>query len=874
MRPQLALVALAALLASSGSAATQPDLKQSPYVYTRLRYDQYALKVASAFQRQNTHEEEEFYASNGLRYFLNPRLNGSAITEDDLILEALDQVYRSRLLQSYVQSYAKAEQRALAADRRLVSADRCRRELEYLVRKLNSTGLADCERKQGEPAALDPELASFFDSFGTQEAGLLMGNYYWIGDWTQCKRRHILDLRPNSNSAESSSGAEEPISFTGRYCVVALKSAAWNEKIERKVAKLDATNYFAYPDQRHHYRQFFRIQVGVCLPESCDSTLVDWQPDAVRQLAVHKLKAPFNSYQVADLYCLPDETSDLRRADSSGRLLLALAFAWLAALLAATAAHARQLRTKPAGAPHRLLLSLSLIESFRRLVEVRERKGGGERAAQSNGERQQEQQQGRPARLGPTSTGDLAFLDAIKVAIMPAILVGHVAMFSFQLSKNALDFESIPWLWFNFLASTTFYVDWFFCISGFIASYSMFATKLVYTNTAGQWLYSLFHRYWRLAPAYLLLFWFNRSLYHLTGSGPTWDYATSGQGGRAVCQRESWLIPLTLTQNWHPLHQECVMPAWYIANDMQFYLITPPLLILLARKPTLGWLLVAALVQASIVARATFYLVEQRAQHVALLRPKFDLLMRNSWDLHQAYLLPHYRLGPYLLGLLAGHYSHQVRAGHWSPLPFLQRKPSQARLELVRGSLAYFALYLALTMNFCTGFADKLLPRSMEPSAKYLVALLFGPSHTLASLAPALLMSCLALGQWRSVRAFMQRPWWRRLARINYLVYLYQVELINWLRNKSGKIPEVNAQEEVQFFAFVLPLVCALAFLATLTISNPLDRLEREFVGALVMGRARRQPLQRAPDPHRPASHAPEAVELVGAAAAAGAPTG
>lgn len=862
---------------STGNRNTN-NRKETSLFYTRLRYDNYYLPIYKNLQKRSPFEETEIQLSAPQQrhhddhddddvtkvYYVNTNISLHDLSQNNLILESLDQIYKSRLIQSFENSYDWPEDRKRAADPARVEEKRCNRELDYLLSKLrwssSSSSSVDNQSERGRQSGrrlrfsqfrgLNPELAAFFDSFATEEAGVLVGNTFWLGSWQQCQKRHIFDPLDG-----------RPVSFRGRYCVASIASEEWLPKIEEKVAELKRIDYFKFDNQEFNYRQHFRIQLGICLPESCDSTIVDKRHADIEQLARLRLGQPYELYHLTDLYCLPDESSSLREISPSGKLFIMSALIWVALIVGSTWTDANNLiglrgPTTRSGTNflQRIVVSFSLIRSYQHLSHVSRPPPAIDQSVQQQEQQQQQQPNGytkktpgeqssQSPEVGKPAIADLHFFDAFKVLAMMIILVGHIGMLIFQFCQHQLDFFTISPIYFHFMASGAFYVDWFFCMTGFITAYAMFVSRAVYTNRLSHWLYSVFHRYWRLAPIYVLTFWFCRSLFQHVSHGPLWDYGTSNASLRAICRQESWWVPLTLTSNLHPLHRECIMPAWYIANDMQFYLITPFVLLLLAYRPRLAWFSLTGMSLLSVLARIERYLSDPHARHMDLMHPRYDMVMRNNWDLHRIYLWPHYRISSYLIGILAGHYAFMVKSGQWSS-PFLARhsldnngalqKNQRLSPSVNRALLAWSGLSVTCSMSLTSWILDASFVRSLEPYAKPIATLVYSVGHSVAGCGIAALFLALLFGHWPRARQFMELPLWTRLARINFFVYLFQVEIIIWANTARDRFPETGAYFTLQLLFFLVPALYALAWLVTLLVANPLAKLELEFVGVYV----------------------------------------
>lgn len=879
----------ALLLAAALTAPTQSEAAKRPLVYTRLRVDPDYLPVYRNWHTQLPFEEREARirllvnetSADGsakqvaYEYYENANVDANNLTLDDLILESLDQVYRSHLIQSHVYSYDNPDDLRAASDKRLVSAERCDRELDFLLDRAR-----EFERIAADNARtpIDPEVAAFFDAYSPVEQGVLQGNVHWVGNWQQCKRRLIFDPRPLEGGR-----AGPPIRFSGRHCLAAIRSSHWAELIERRSVELEAL-HFKYPEQKFDYRRFFRIQVGFCLPESCDSTLLQRRPVDVKRLATARLTQPFKSYELVDLFCLPDETSELRQLSASGRGLVALLLGWACMCAAATLVDLSGRHPNEDSALFKWMSACSVArnaERFADLLKSRQASPSPSPKAQPGAGLQLEGVAGEPQpqprpEAGP-KLADLFFLDFFKFYAMLFIIMGHVTTGLWQGGKYSPDNDQFGHgLYFHLMGpSAVFYVDWFFAISGLILSYSMFARNKVRSMSALQWLYTVFHRYWRLAPLYVLTFWFTKSLFHQLGSGPLWDYGTSNMTLRAICQRESWAWPLLLASNWHPLHEECVLPSWYLSSDMQFYLLAPPLLVALAKRPLLAWAASGCALLGWLLLRFARYMTDPRAKHFDLIHVKPDCYMRNSWDMHPTYLYPHYRFGSYLMGVLAGHYAYMVMSGQWrSPIYARAGRLSGAR-RLARTATLVGGFGILVPMTFATLFFVH-APEVVERHARLLVSVSYATHHALAAAGMVLVSLGLLFGAGRGLRRFMARPLWSALARLNYVVLLIQAEVINWFKQTEGWPTHPNPSNGVRLWLAAILSCYAAALPLSVLFEMPLAQLEQQFVSPLFFPRPKREPAKRrSPAPDSPSlvaaeppakSAGAEHTRLVGAA--------
>lgn len=184
----------------------------------------------------------------------------------------------------------------------------------------------------------DIQLLRYLDTFGRAPSDLLRGNVKWYGSYSGC-----LDTKLKADP--SLGGGTKRIKF--RYCMAALKSVGW-KNFNNLVAKKSDSNKMNWNEFGVHTSDFatgnnFFIRIGVCLPESCDSSAFDYQENVqnIEKLVKFNLMKPFNSdhYYLSDLYCIPDQRSPIVSIPLAGKLLILLAILWLSLILIATTVH-------------------------------------------------------------------------------------------------------------------------------------------------------------------------------------------------------------------------------------------------------------------------------------------------------------------------------------------------------------------------------------------------------------------------------------------------------------------------------------------------------------------------------------------------------
>eukprot|EP00992_Anisonema_acinus_P001000 TRINITY_DN10354_c0_g2_i5.p1 TRINITY_DN10354_c0_g2~~TRINITY_DN10354_c0_g2_i5.p1 ORF type:complete len:559 (+),score=150.89 TRINITY_DN10354_c0_g2_i5:262-1938(+) len=258
-----------------------------------------------------------------------------------------------------------------------------------------------------------------------------------------------------------------------------------------------------------------------------------------------------------------------------------------------------KVRPRPVGLPLRLLACFSLRHNVLRLLAL-------------------------PAKAGPTDV-----LNGLRVISMLFVLTGHSILYINPGFSNFVDivtyYVKLPS--FAFISDAVFAVDTFFFMSAFLATYN-FLKRYRKETLRGATLEIpklYLARYLRLTPLVAYVVFAGFPLYYF-GSGPVWQYVESNTM-IADCRTQWWYMILYISVYWSEV--QCQGHMWYLANDMIFFILTPPLLV-------------------------TYTLVNE-----ALAMAIMVIMMLITFGLRfpmfdRAYYLPYARIAPYIYGIWMG----------------------------------------------------------------------------------------------------------------------------------------------------------------------------------------------------------------------------
>ena len=255
--------------------------------------------------------------------------------------------------------------------------------------------------------------------------------------------------------------------------------------------------------------------------------------------------------------------------------------------------------------------------------------------------------------------------DGIRVISLCWYIAGHtlVWLISGNLLDNGLEFMKvqIPQVFAQLITQGFFSVDSFFFISGLLVAYLTLQEMSFRAANGLKWRVFPFvsyyiYRYFRITIVYGLVVLFFINLLPYLGYGPVWSKVDN----YAADCREYWWTNLLYINNFYPsFNNHCITGTWYLSADMQFYAISPLLLIPLFLYWPLGISLTIALLLACMLVTGVLTGV-----YNLVLSPFQGVLSPNMTLTHWMEILtpynniyydkPYCRIPPYLVGLLVG----------------------------------------------------------------------------------------------------------------------------------------------------------------------------------------------------------------------------
>lgn len=265
--------------------------------------------------------------------------------------------------------------------------------------------------------------------------------------------------------------------------------------------------------------------------------------------------------------------------------------------------------------------------------------------------------------------GAISSINGIRAISMMWIILGHTYYYG---SLNVFDNMGSTALIFNrysFLPIGNAYVsvDTFFLLSGLLVAYLALrrmdkAKGLMKINLPMFYL----HRFIRLTPPYMFVILLWNNIFPMMVTGPLSGFVRLKEF-KEPC-RKYWWTNLLYINNFYPkkMSEECLGWSWYLANDMQFYVAAPFILLLIhffdrkyenskfqyfgAYIVTIVGCLLCFIINASLYGANDYPALISAATYPG--NPRGGKISEAQDTI---YIKPYTRIAPYLIGLFLGY---------------------------------------------------------------------------------------------------------------------------------------------------------------------------------------------------------------------------
>ncbi|XP_031358810.1 nose resistant to fluoxetine protein 6-like [Photinus pyralis] len=405
-------------------------------------------------------------------------------------------------------------------------------------------------------------------------------------------------------------------------------------------------------------------------------------------------------------------------------------------------------------------------------------------------------------RVSKPGASDISCLCGIRVVAMVMVILKHIFIFRHsRVARNSYYYS----YWIHQpkngpLMSLPFAADLFLQISGCLVAYNYLRRQLKRKefNIPSYYI----ERYLRLTPAVLAVMLFIITWFGYIGSGPLW-YQT--KGAIEPCQTHWWSCLLYI-QNYQSAM--CIPQSWYLSVDFQLYVLSPLLLVPLARwrRET-----IAITAGVTLISIATAF-VEAWT---------YKLCAENQCGEQTVFMKQFYtflpaRASSWLIGFLLGCFMFKVK---------------EKEMGAMEKRTAIPLMVFALLVYVATIFGDNHVVISEYDR--------YENSFSLALLRPTMLLSvgCIVylceIGRGGIVASFLTNPVFVVVSRLTYTTYLVHYHVLEYHLDTARVGPHLsNYTLLVNDFAGVLLLSLLIGLVVSLAVEVP----AQHFVSFLTRG--------------------------------------
>ena len=414
----------------------------------------------------------------------------------------------------------------------------------------------------------------------------------------------------------------------------------------------------------------------------------------------------------------------------------------------------------------------------------------------------------------------LDIFNGMKVLSIGWVVLGH--SFLFRITETVvLNIDETPQrmsYWYSaFVYGGLFSVDAFFWMSGVLFAY---LAIIQFRSTRGvNWPVLYLHRFIRILPLYMFILFLSWSFSAYIGSGPMWYTFDETQ---ADCTKYWWTMPLFINNLYMPNDDgaSCLTGSWYLANDMQFFLISPPIIYLYVKESRwAGWVLSGFLAGVCVLFSS-----------IVAWDLELNVVPASSEDRYYMadyYYKPYTRIGPYALGLMCGfiYYSWAKKADRQPPFDscayFLASHIHNNRI--IRWICYFSGLFIINILVFIPydQYSDVSWTKwTRSDNSAYL-----GFNHTVFALGLSLFFLPILVGHNRLLASFLSADVWTPIARLVFSIFLLHM-VIGHITLKSQPIS--NFLDPVSVFTDMISL-----FIFALVLAIPVSLMTESPVGGL-----------------------------------------
>ena len=248
----------------------------------------------------------------------------------------------------------------------------------------------------------------------------------------------------------------------------------------------------------------------------------------------------------------------------------------------------------------------------------------------------------------PSSTS-LKAVGGIRVISMFWIIANHtwqaVNMYNENVINKSAASSKVKQFSFQPIINVTFAVETFILLGGLLTAYTAFMDMERHGKFRTSYYY--IYRFFRISSLYYLFIFVAIKVIPKLGSGPVYNWRLLSYD---TCQ-QYWWTNILYINNIVPV-LSCLGHTWYMALDMQFFIVSPLFVVLLYKNRRIGLGVIAVVMIASVTIVGVITAVNK---HNANLFADPDFVSNIKY----LYCKPYFRINAYLIGIVLGYILHK-----------------------------------------------------------------------------------------------------------------------------------------------------------------------------------------------------------------------
>ena len=418
-------------------------------------------------------------------------------------------------------------------------------------------------------------------------------------------------------------------------------------------------------------------------------------------------------------------------------------------------------------------------------------------------------------------------VNGLRVISMFWVILGHTHLFSLITGvDNPTHLKStLSRFSFQAIGNGFFAVDTFFLLSGLLVAY-LSMCQMKRKNGRFPFLAYYLHRYLRLTPTYAFVLFFIWLLTMHLADGQIYFLLTWENSGFYQNCKKYWWTNLLYINNFYPwkLNDGCMDWSWYLANDMQFYILAPLVFIPLYFLFPLGLLISAGVLFVSFVISGTLAGVyDHQANHFPDIAYHYNSTSLDTNYDNLLYTKPWHRVAPYIVGLVLGYVLYRFH-----------HVPNKRRI--VTYTVFPVMWILSGIFLFSTVYGLYFSWHGHIPTkAENVIYITF--SRFTWSLGLAFLVFACHYGYGRPINWFLSMKFWIPLSRISYNAYLLHPFVLMVIFGSNRKVMNYQDYNFTVYAVGITVLTYGAAAVVSAFVEFPIGNLEQVLFKMAGLGR-------------------------------------